>query len=379
MSETVDLRESAAAELAMLCDAWGVTPAAVHPRSREPLGAGMIAGFDVTEGEQAVTVYVDTSGTDVTVETGMSKEGVGRVWMHPADPHLPALAAVSFADSATTLLSRLGVAIEGAPEFVAYRPGRRAVLRVTTAAGPLWVKVVRPRHAPRIVAAHERLRQAGIPVPAVLAWSPDGLLIIEQAPGTPASHSEWTAAGLVDAVEVLREQLDELPAHEPLRSAVLTRVDWYAGQLAAAAPESADRVQRLAERLALTPNSRTTCVHGDLHFGQLFLDESAARVVGVIDVDTLGSGDRSEDAAAFLAHSIASCELAEGPARTRLQELVSLGASRWGDDPAVRGRVSAHLLGHAAGAWGAGESMRGMRLIEIAEQWAQAPRVANKS
>lgn len=363
------------AEAALLCDALGIDADDVREFSREPLGQGTVAGFTVADGDLNATVYVDTSGIAVDAETGLAQDGVGRIWTHPADPHLPALAAAAFGSAAETLLGRLGITPDAAPVFVAYRPGRRAVLRLESDAGSVWIKIVRPRHVDRIVEAHRSLRLAGVPVPAVRAWSPSGLLVIEAAAGTPATDSPWQAGDLIDAVDKVRTALAGTPATRQARSAALTRVGWYSERIEALEPAFTSRVRVVAERLEETPNSHETTVHGDLHFGQLFLDDDARHVSGLIDVDTFGRGDAAEDPAAFLSHAAASLELARNTAsEPRLRSLLAEGRARWGGDAAVQGRTAAQLLGHTVAALERGEAVRGERLLSQAEQWIRIAR-----
>ena len=95
------------AEAALLRDALEIDSA--EEFSREPLGNGTVAGFHVQDGDRTVALYVDTSGIAVEAETGLAQDGVGRIWTHPADPHLPALATAAFGSAAQTLLARLGI------------------------------------------------------------------------------------------------------------------------------------------------------------------------------------------------------------------------------------------------------------------------------
>ncbi|MBV0893659.1 phosphotransferase family protein [Microbacterium sp. NC79] len=358
------------AEAALLRDALEIDSA--EEFSREPLGNGTVAGFHVQDGDRTVALYVDTSGIAVEAETGLAQDGVGRIWTHPADPHLPALATAAFGSAAQTLLARLGIDGVEAPEMVAYRPGRRAVLTVMTGEGPLWIKIVRPRHVERIVAAHRALRDSGVAVPKVRAWSPTGLLVIDQAEGTPATHADWTPAGLVDAVERVRVAIGATPTDQRTRSAALTRVDWYADRLASLDAVFGERASALRAVLATTPASRETTVHGDLHFGQLFMNADASEITGLIDVDTLGRGDAAEDPAAFVSHAVASWALAVDSAPSavrRLADLVATAGERWGSDPAVAGRTAAQLLGHTTSALESGHRERAERLLVEAEAW----------
>ncbi|RZI83558.1 MAG: hypothetical protein EOO67_17240, partial [Microbacterium sp.] len=111
---------------------------ALRAFSREPLGTGTVTGFEIRhpagaggpEIPDGAVAYVDSSQLAVAHETGLVLEGVARVWIHPADPHLPALAPAAYGHAAEVLLGRLGIAAgTGAPQIVGYRPGRRAVLR----------------------------------------------------------------------------------------------------------------------------------------------------------------------------------------------------------------------------------------------------------
>src|SRR4051794_38568946 len=104
----------------MVCEALGVDATQVHEFSREPLGPGSVVGFIVTADGAESTVYVDTSGIAVEAETGFALEGVGRIWLHPSDPHLPALAPAAFGTAAQTLLSRLAITGAQQPSFTAY-------------------------------------------------------------------------------------------------------------------------------------------------------------------------------------------------------------------------------------------------------------------
>ncbi|ALJ20872.1 hypothetical protein AOA12_13545 [Microbacterium sp. No. 7] len=338
----------------MLGEALGVPPERILPFSREPLGRGTVAGFHVVDHDrdgEPLLYYLDTSRLPVVRETGLASDGSttpeARVWLHPADPHLPALPAVAFAHAASSLLARAGLAASGEPEIVGYRPGRRAVLRIATDAGRVWVKVVRPSRSARIARAHEACRRAGLPVPEVPAWSPEGVLLIADAAGRPAADVAWDPDDLLRQVDALRARIDAVDVHDAARG-VAGRLDWYASRLSGS--PRAQRVADGARRLLMSAGDRPQrIVHGDLHFGQLFLDEEH-RVRGLVDVDTLGRGDAAEDAAAFLAHATASALISPDLVRDRVWRLADAAVERWGGDPAARALGAVHLLGHALGA-----------------------------
>lgn len=358
-------------ERALLVDALDLAPdARVTLLSREPLGRGAVAGFDVAVDDETVTYFVDTSRRAVARETGMVAGSLDdpdvRVWVHPADPHLPAFAAVAFAHAAESLLARLGIAATGLPELVVYRAGRRGVLRIPTTEGPAWVKAVPPSRIAAIVEAHTVLAAAGIPVPAVRGWSEDGVIVWDAAHGTPAPDAAWSPVTLLDAVDDLRTRFAAAPLRQPARTRLDRRLDWYDERLHAVLPDAqaaiaADIARRARE---MWPDEALTVIHGDLHFGQLFLGEGDV-VTGVIDVDTAGEGAASDDTAAFLAHAVASALLTPAPRDARVWELARHGFERW-DGPALRARAATHLLGHALGAAEAGDDDRAERMLRVA-------------
>ncbi|UOQ55737.1 phosphotransferase [Leucobacter allii] len=347
----------------LLAEALGVDEGSLALRSREPLGRGGVAGFDcASAGEAPLRYYVDTSRLPVVRETGLVLGDVGapdaRVWLHPADPHLPALAPVAFDSAAGALLTRFGIDGASAPEIAAYRPGRRAVLRVPGAQRNVWVKVLRPSRVQRVVAAHTACADGGVPVPELIGWSPDGVILMEEARGVPATAAEWEPAALLDAVDELRADLAGIPALGAAQG-VIERLPWYASglsEVSAAAPVIALAEAAVAEAKRVAGMRPVGVVHGDLHFGQLFLSADGAGILGVVDVDGLGAGDPAEDAGAFLAHAAVSAMLTPPARRPGVWELVRLGAARWGDDPMVRACFAVHMLGHAIAAHDRGAS-----------------------
>lgn len=364
------IQASPSPELALLRDALGPAADAAKPLSREPLGRGSVVGFELSGPDQGAVVYVDTSAIRVDVETGLALPGVGRIWTHPADPHLPALAPAAFGHAVGTLLERVGIEVVADPVMIAYRPGRRAVLRVDTRQGRRWIKIVRPSRVERIARLHATLREAGLPVPAVTAWSPRGLIVIEEAAGTPASRAAWTPTALLDAVDDLRARLATVQTATTVAGST-ARADWYAARIIAVEGSWRERIEALASRTRVTDGDASSTVHGDLHFGQLFLDSAGARITGLVDVDTVGRGHPAEDPAAFLAHAITSLHMSSADdARSRLRELVSAADVRWAAMPGVGARVAAQLLGYVVAALDAGERERALALLDEAEMRA---------
>ncbi|WP_449278382.1 phosphotransferase [Leucobacter sp. GX24907] len=379
-SEPEVCAENADAAAELLSEALNLSADSLTLTSREPLGDGSVTGFEVDGEEQSLLYYVDTSRLPVTQETGLalgsSSRPEARVWLHPADPHLPALGPVAFHRAAEVLLERIGHRAAAPPEFVAYRPGRRAVLRIEIDGSAVWVKVVKPSRIDRIVRTHAACEQAGLPVPEAQGWAPEGIMLLAQAEGKPALHFAGEPDVLLDQVDRLRERISAVDVADRVPG-VAVRLQWYASSLAAgrgrarAGAELVRRIERIADtvRAILPPGdeSRSTqVVHGDLHLGQLFVD-AAGELSGVIDIDTIGRGDQAEDPAAFIAHATASALLTQNKSRGRVWGIADAAMARWGGDPAVRALFATHMLGHALGARNRGESSMEDELLSAAE------------
>lgn len=368
---------TAASEAELLRDALDLavdTPVALL--SREPFGAGAIAGFEVAPpGAAPLTYFVDTSRRVVSQETGMLLGSPTapecRIWVHPADPYLPALAPAAFSQAAETLLARLSVVAMEPPRIVGYRAGRRAVLRVAVRGGVRWIKVVPPRRVERIVDTHRRLADAGLPMADLVGWSADGLVVLDQARGTGAPDVAWRPDALLDAVDGLRHALAAVTVEHAARVGLAERRDWYAARFREGGDSAREaRVARVADLLervgpAWREDEPRATIHGDLHFGQLFLDDSGD-ISGLIDVDTTGRGDPDDDAAAFIAHAVASAYLTPEGRDARVWELARGALARWGSGP-VRARATTLLLGQVLGAQERGRDDAAADLLALAE------------
>lgn len=301
---------SAEAIAAAALAATGATVTAASTVAIEPRGSAAVTGVAVAlagEGRDASrVVYVDESVDPAAI------------WVHPDDPQLPALAAAAFPHALGALLARVGVpgAVESV-ELVAYRPARRAVVRAVVDGRPVYVKVVRPDRAEPIAARHRAFARAGVPVPAVLGWSPSGLLVLAAADGAPLGSvvADVDAAAVVGAVDRLRRRIAAVAGTPPpARPSVASRADWYAGRLAERMPHLGERLGPLVAVAHATAAASVppVTVHGDLHAGQLFVADDGRTITGLIDVDTAAAGDPGTDSGAFVAHALASAALAEG-------------------------------------------------------------------
>lgn len=366
------------AEEQLLRDALGDDLAGeLRVLSREPYGEGSLTGFEEA-GATPRYWYVDTSGKRVETETGLllgdPERPQARIWLHPADPRLPALAPASFPDAAATLMARMGVAIDRRPELLVYRPCKRAMFRMRAGDRETYLKIVHPAASAAIVQLQESLRAGGVPVPSIVGWSELGIVLTETAAGVPltARLDELQPELLLDSIEALRERIGAVDTGRTARSSLAARTPWYRTRIRAAieraAAGGADPAAVLGHLAALEraldgggasdaePAERRT-VHGDLHVGQLFVDEDdPSRIAGVIDIDTAGLGDPADDEAALIGHLIASIGLARSDAgrAAGFRRLLDAAAARWlaparPSAARVAHRTAVHVLAHALG------------------------------
>lgn len=238
-------------------------------------------------------------------------------WLWPQDPWLPGLRS-----SARLIAGAAGPSSSMIPAPIAYRPTRRAVVRLeaTGTGGPAaWLKIVRPERAADLLHRHTLLREAGVPVPRPLGSTGDGAVLLAHLPGHPAARiggaEDPRGPGL--SAEHLLALLDRLPSSVlelPRRPSWTDRVLDYGRSAAAALPSAADQVRahaeaveaarRAADRAELVPS------HGDFHAGNVMvgdrvLDPVLGPITGLLDLDSAGPGRLDDDLACYLAHRCA--------------------------------------------------------------------------
>ena len=355
----------------------------------EPVNEGFIVGYSCGVRTQQdtierVTIYVNTSASAPTDEhTVELADASGRrltAWVYPQDPSLPSLPAVSYPEAAGVVLAKFGIAAEGAIlRMEAYRPGKRAVLRVDTATDSWFAKVVHPSLASTIHDLHERFLAAGVPVPRSLGFSDAGLVLLGELPGIPAIDvfESIDRPRFARGLDELTQHIASVPVRIGARESLARRVDWYAERMEETAPVFARQTARLAgivrERYAATPVPRPVTIHGDLHLGQIFVDEQDhSRITGILDIDTAGLGDPADDRGALFGHVVVSAiERAPTPeAATALAAFADELQAGWAGDARVAAIAATHLLGHALANAGRGDdrgAAAAQRLLERAE------------
>ena len=355
----------------------------------EPVNEGFIVGYScgVRTPEDAierVTIYVNTSPAAPTDEhTVELADASGRrltAWVYPQDPSLPSLPAVSYPEAAGVVLAKFGIAAEGASlRMEAYRPGKRAVLRVDTATDRWFAKVVHPSQAATIHDLHERFGSAGVPVPRSLGFSDAGLVLLGELPGVPAIDvfASIDRARFAHGLDELTRHIATVPVTIGARESLARRVDWYAERMEETAPVFARQTVALArvvrERYAATSVPRPVTIHGDLHLGQIFVDErDPSSITAILDIDTAGLGDPADDRGALFGHVVVSAveRTSTNEAAAALAAFADELQAGWAGDVRVSAIAATHLLGHALANAGRGDdrgAASAQRLLDRAE------------
>ncbi|MGO3147256.1 MAG: phosphotransferase [Leucobacter sp.] len=329
-------------------------------------------------------VYLETSPIrntreDVLVFRDDESGDEVSVWLYPRDPALPALPTAVYPKAAGVILQKMGVDLSSiALDLVAYRPGKRAVVRAQTDNGTVYIKVVRPVTITHLHALYQDWSDEGLPVPKTLGWTEDGLLGFEALPGVPALDViERLDDTFFDSVIELVQRYNQTESMSPARTSLAERRDWYVRRVVARHPLLAERIHALSRKIdsallnsarldsheelnSTIKDSRSLTIHGDLHLGQVFVDPTDPRqVTGVLDIDTAGAGDPADDAAAMLAHLLVSAEFLGQTDRTvgtHYERAAASWQSRWSslspaEDMSFTQRAMAitatHLLAHA--------------------------------
>ena len=264
-------------------------------------------------------------------------------WL-PFDARLPALA-----EDLPQRLREAGLSVPAEPveepRRLAYKPGRRAVLRV----GEHVVKTY--ASAQQFASAASALRAGSalmaIASPRCEAVDARLLLTAQEAVDGALMHGREGEVGAL----VRRLQNTDIPRLAPASSSLLEAATRKAALIGTVMPTLARRVRGLADRLARSapPAPRLVPAHGDFHAGQLV---RAGGDVYVLDLDSLCVASPALDLAEYAAGAAEAGAETAAAARDRL--LAGYGARPGGLDwhlsAAILVRAS-HPFHKAAPAW----------------------------
>ncbi|MDR1712279.1 MAG: aminoglycoside phosphotransferase family protein [Propionibacteriaceae bacterium] len=253
------------------------------------------------------------AGADAAAEIFADGDRQVAVWLYPKDPDLPGLARAAYAESMAVVCNDHKIFSSAvAPDdlsltMVVYRPRRRAVLKVTdlVSGETVYVKVLREHLIGQIAERHRMLLEAGVPAAPVLAVTEDHMLFLAELGGTPLAEAIFepdpptTAQDLIETLDRLPQAVSSLPR----RAAWTQSLPHYSEVVAQSLPQLRPRLEWLRDTIAghladIPLGDEPT--HGDFHEGQVHV--ASGRVVGLLDVDTVGPGSRVDDLACLVAH-----------------------------------------------------------------------------
>ncbi len=279
------------------------------------------------------------------------------IWAWPRDPALPALPTASSPVLLAELFREFGLSESSTLDIrpLRYLPSRHAVLEVHDGRSRWFVKAVRPSAVDDLRRRHE-IASRHVPVPPVLASTADGVIVLPEARGTPLDTLIADGDAALPSPEALESVLDALP-HELMtldrEPAHLELVEYHAGALRCAATDEPAVLARLAEvvdaLLAVEGEAEELVpVHGDFHEGQLFAANGV--VTALLDIDSAGPGERSDDWATLLAHlSALALDDSSREVATRYVDAALAHAERRLPARQLRERTAAALVGLATG------------------------------
>ena len=295
---------------------WALDHVDANPQQSTTATYSATVAWPYGERDELLGVSARASGpaaTDSRAEIFADGEREVAVWIYPADPDLPGLARAAYTEQMAGILTDANVLgrpvgpAEVSLRMIGYRPRRRAVLKVEVGDPPvvLYCKVLRERVFHDVVRRHELLLDAGVPAPLIAATTPDALLVLHTLPGRSLAKAVFdesdpcTAEQLIQLLDAMPMSITRLERRPPWSDAV----QHYAQMVSAALPAATDKLARLVQQvtdgLAHIPLGNEP-THGDFHEGQVHV--AGGRIVGILDVDTVGPGRRTDDLACLIAH-----------------------------------------------------------------------------
>ena len=274
-------------------------------------GRSVVVEFSATvmtgDGETQPDTFVASVGRSVASGTAIVSSGGTNVasWQFPADPFLPGLRSVASPDLAGHLLEQLGTSAAGITvRRRAYRPGRRAVVELRTQYDRVFAKVVRPARIAELQRLHTSL--AGhAPIPTSLGWNEtSGIAMLQALEGRSLRGAVENGGDPLPPPASLIDLLGTLEAahgRDKPRPSLVDRVTEHAIFIATVYPKLQRRVQDLTSSIVdMATPERPRTIHGDFHSSQIMVRGDT--ITGLVDIDTVGTGEPTDDLANLLAH-----------------------------------------------------------------------------
>jgi aminoglycoside phosphotransferase len=353
----------------------------VRYRPGRSITVGYRARIETADRKAEIRLLVAQAGGNLPRETTIVGDDVNRiaVWSIHNDPKLPGLSVVLDRERMQGLLGELGVREPiTALRTRSYRPGSRAVVHISTERHRLYVKVVRPSQVSRLQGLHTRVAEH-VRVPRSLGWSRElGFVVLEALPGpTLRQVLQDPAIGRPPDAAALLALLDRIPrAPDSPRDveALSELAAKHALLIGTVVPDLAEAATAVADRVASIEAEQIVPVHGDFHSSQLIVGDTGLR--GVVDIDTVGCGRRSDDLATLLAHLYTIA--LDGPHAPRFVAYGSELIRRFDrvvDPTRLRLDVAAAMLGFATGPFRVQQTdwpVATARRLAAAEEWARS-------
>lgn len=249
-------------------------------------------------------------------------------------------------------------------------------MELRTPGDRVFAKVVRPAQVAELQSLHASLVSQA-PIPMSLGWSEaSGIAMLQALEG----HSLRTAVDKGGApLPSPGSLLDLLGTLEGVRGRsrpqprLVDRATDHAIFIGTVHPELRPRVQGLAQSIEdmATPERQRT-IHGDFHSSQIMV--RGGTIKGLVDIDTVGSGERTDDLANLLAHlaALASAKPTLAHAAASYGADLINGFDVVTNPRQLRLRVAAALLGFGGGPFRVQEPQwrtATEERVRLAEQW----------
>jgi hypothetical protein len=266
------------------------------------------------------------------------------VWRFPHDPGLPGLPHAADPALIPALLGEVGVTDPvRRVRTRAYRPRRRAVIEVETDAHRLFFKVVRPVRIGALQESH-RVVSRQVRAPRSLGFSAElGIAVLEPIEGETLRQAVGAGREALPGPAELTALLDALPETGSSRPGILDRLAAHRTYLQSILPSEAQLLERIVGQMARTEPAHEPA-HNDFHSSQVLV--RGKTITGLIDIDTVGPGSRTDDHAMLLAH-LHSLALGGEGRYARYGARLLPAFEREAGRNALRHRIAAAMVGFA--------------------------------